>query len=193
MDDFNSETDSDYTSYWRDWVGLTLCAVLYLSWNHFQIPPARRSASVLDTVHGSGSGDHSMKNPVNFYHSTLLQPRMYYNSGLENPKTYDINRNGLKQESGWSSGLACMVRRWLAPRYAFERILIINVYPNYTAIHALWEAPKPSSDVYTQSSLGYLRWGLHWFTFTLVHALHEFEPPGGVLDHSEAPPSRCLS
>lgn len=23
MDDFNSETDSDYTSYWRDWVGLT--------------------------------------------------------------------------------------------------------------------------------------------------------------------------
>jgi hypothetical protein len=20
MDDFNSETDSDYTSYWRDWV-----------------------------------------------------------------------------------------------------------------------------------------------------------------------------
>lgn len=22
MEDFNSETDSDYTSYWRDWVGL---------------------------------------------------------------------------------------------------------------------------------------------------------------------------
>ena len=21
MDDFNSDTDSDYTSYWRDWVG----------------------------------------------------------------------------------------------------------------------------------------------------------------------------
>jgi hypothetical protein len=30
MDDFNSETDSDYTSYWRDWVSLfytfTICA-----------------------------------------------------------------------------------------------------------------------------------------------------------------------
>lgn len=30
MDDFNSETDSDYTSYWRDWVSFkhfhTLCA-----------------------------------------------------------------------------------------------------------------------------------------------------------------------
>jgi hypothetical protein len=30
MDDFNSETDSDYTSYWRDWVSLdislSLCA-----------------------------------------------------------------------------------------------------------------------------------------------------------------------
>lgn len=30
MDDFNSETDSDYTSYWRDWVSfyrfLYLCA-----------------------------------------------------------------------------------------------------------------------------------------------------------------------
>jgi hypothetical protein len=25
MDDFNSETDSDYTSYWRDWVGPSLC------------------------------------------------------------------------------------------------------------------------------------------------------------------------
>jgi hypothetical protein len=24
MDDFNSETDSDYTSYWRDWVGTLL-------------------------------------------------------------------------------------------------------------------------------------------------------------------------
>jgi hypothetical protein len=24
MDDFNSETDSDYTSYWRDWVSLNL-------------------------------------------------------------------------------------------------------------------------------------------------------------------------
>ena len=86
-----------------------------------------------------------------------------------------------------------MVRRWLAPRYALKRILIANVYPNYTAIHALWQAPKPSPDVYTQLSPGYLRWGLHWFTFTLVkRALHEFEPPGGVLDHSEAPPSRCL-
>jgi hypothetical protein len=61
MDDFNSETDSDYTSYWRDWVGLALCAVLYLPWNHFQIPPTRRSASVLDTVHGSGSGNRNVK------------------------------------------------------------------------------------------------------------------------------------
>ena len=26
MDDFNSETDSDYTSYWRDWVGLAFCS-----------------------------------------------------------------------------------------------------------------------------------------------------------------------
>jgi len=24
MDDFNTETDSDYTSYWRDWVSLPL-------------------------------------------------------------------------------------------------------------------------------------------------------------------------
>ena len=24
MEDFNSETDSDYTSYWRDWVGSRL-------------------------------------------------------------------------------------------------------------------------------------------------------------------------
>ncbi len=32
MDDFNSETDSDYTSYWRDWVStfsswLSFCAL----------------------------------------------------------------------------------------------------------------------------------------------------------------------
>ena len=24
MDDFNSDTDSDYTSYWRDWVSVTI-------------------------------------------------------------------------------------------------------------------------------------------------------------------------
>ena len=30
MDDFNSETDSDYTSYWRDWVGTSI---------HFTCPP----------------------------------------------------------------------------------------------------------------------------------------------------------
>lgn len=28
MEDFNSETDSDYTSYWRDWV--SFCLVLDL-------------------------------------------------------------------------------------------------------------------------------------------------------------------
>ena len=27
MEDFNSETDSDYTSYWRDWVSLKLSSV----------------------------------------------------------------------------------------------------------------------------------------------------------------------
>jgi hypothetical protein len=30
MDDFNSETDSDYTSYWRDWVG-TLLSQLHVN------------------------------------------------------------------------------------------------------------------------------------------------------------------
>lgn len=30
MEDFNSETDSDYTSYWRDWVGCVY-SVLFLS------------------------------------------------------------------------------------------------------------------------------------------------------------------
>lgn len=28
MDDFNTETDSDYTSYWRDWVSGFLFIVL---------------------------------------------------------------------------------------------------------------------------------------------------------------------
>lgn len=28
MDDFNSETDSDYTSYWRDWVGFDVSLLL---------------------------------------------------------------------------------------------------------------------------------------------------------------------
>lgn len=31
MDDFNSETDSDYTSYWRDWVGLHECFLLFIT------------------------------------------------------------------------------------------------------------------------------------------------------------------
>jgi hypothetical protein len=30
MEDFNSETDSDYTSYWRDWVSTTLFPLCYL-------------------------------------------------------------------------------------------------------------------------------------------------------------------
>ena len=31
MEDFNSETDSDYTSYWRDWVSQTLFFFLFVS------------------------------------------------------------------------------------------------------------------------------------------------------------------
>lgn len=31
MEDFNSETDSDYASYWRDWVGPSLLGTLYVS------------------------------------------------------------------------------------------------------------------------------------------------------------------
>ena len=31
MEDFNSETDSDYTSYWRDWVSATVCICILLS------------------------------------------------------------------------------------------------------------------------------------------------------------------
>lgn len=30
MDDFNSETDSDYTSYWRDWVSGLLFPLLII-------------------------------------------------------------------------------------------------------------------------------------------------------------------
>ena len=30
MDDFNSETDSDYTSYWRDWVSGMFPSLKYL-------------------------------------------------------------------------------------------------------------------------------------------------------------------
>jgi hypothetical protein len=30
MDDFNSETDSDYTSYWRDWVSFTFLLRTFL-------------------------------------------------------------------------------------------------------------------------------------------------------------------
>ena len=30
MEDFNSETDSDYTSYWRDWVSQMLLFLLFL-------------------------------------------------------------------------------------------------------------------------------------------------------------------
>ena len=30
MDDFNSETDSDYTSYWRDWVRATFLLLYFV-------------------------------------------------------------------------------------------------------------------------------------------------------------------
>ena len=32
MEDFNSETDSDYTSYWRDWVGRSFLSSIELPW-----------------------------------------------------------------------------------------------------------------------------------------------------------------
>jgi hypothetical protein len=38
MDDFNSETDSDYTSYWRDWVGTSLSHV-HMSLRPIPTPP----------------------------------------------------------------------------------------------------------------------------------------------------------
>jgi len=57
MEDFNSETDSDYTSYWRDWVGAqfhalvgtstTLLSYLHLSYclHYVEIMNAARSPS----------------------------------------------------------------------------------------------------------------------------------------------------
>jgi len=39
MDDFNSETDSDYTSYWRDWVSghfFRFCAARFLGKEHME-------------------------------------------------------------------------------------------------------------------------------------------------------------
>lgn len=35
MDDFASDTDSDYTSYWRDWVSALSLFDIYLAWRSF--------------------------------------------------------------------------------------------------------------------------------------------------------------
>jgi hypothetical protein len=37
MDEFNSETDSDYTSYWRDWVCSGNFLALCISWTFFRV------------------------------------------------------------------------------------------------------------------------------------------------------------
>jgi hypothetical protein len=53
MDDFNTETDSDYTSYWRDWVSQVVAFVISLR------PHVRKSfGETLEWVVGTG-GKHS--------------------------------------------------------------------------------------------------------------------------------------
>jgi hypothetical protein len=50
MEDFNSETDSDYTSYWRDWVsGISFIMVLRLGVDHIagSAQRAREKAAAL--------------------------------------------------------------------------------------------------------------------------------------------------
>jgi hypothetical protein len=46
MEDFQSETDSDYTSYWRDWVSVSSFPSLE---PHFQLAPPERNPPSLPT------------------------------------------------------------------------------------------------------------------------------------------------
>jgi hypothetical protein len=51
MDDFNSETDSDYTSYWRDWVSNVVDLYPRTAFEDLRPPPPAsiaRLASYLD-------------------------------------------------------------------------------------------------------------------------------------------------
>lgn len=46
MEDFNSEEDSDYTNYWRDWVGaFRICASFYWTFAHVVYLPMASTKS----------------------------------------------------------------------------------------------------------------------------------------------------
>lgn len=57
MDDFNSETDSDYTSYWRDWVSFNIficyarLALLFLEERTTEIQTGRESIERSEYMH----------------------------------------------------------------------------------------------------------------------------------------------
>lgn len=63
MDDFNSETDSDYTSYWRDWVSAALltlvnfCLVYASCCHHIIMQPFPQTPSVF--LEKNVSRDHT--------------------------------------------------------------------------------------------------------------------------------------
>lgn len=77
MEDFNSETDSDYTSYWRDWVSFKLSS-------HFlhcaRLDDGRRHDTYLG---GSGNGVYSIWTAPS--RPSLVRPRQQHGDDFQFP------------------------------------------------------------------------------------------------------------
>ena len=76
MDDFNSETDSDYTSYWRDWVRDFLSSRVSTR-SHGPIYAHKCSSLVVASF-----SHHLFSNTVNISHKPkiYIEPFISYNS-----------------------------------------------------------------------------------------------------------------
>ena len=74
MDDFNTETDSDYTSYWRDWVSLPLIPnVLKTSASSFLY-----SGSIIFHTSTNHLGNHDSDTPLEDWASTAVAQRYFF-------------------------------------------------------------------------------------------------------------------
>lgn len=118
MEDFNSETDSDYTSYWRDWVSATrFCSVPLCVYLH---------SSSLDLLY--------MTYPIFLYFCTVFQQPLYLKSSAlhyrlcmekRQARRYTSTKSGTSgffQSSDDSTTILSFFR--VTPRLVFNPILI---------------------------------------------------------------------
>jgi len=80
MDEFNSETDSDYTSYWRDWVSSHLFQTLRVARPRLQEATTnfRRLERTIELILPRWSSCHCFYSDIVYRKASLVDPLDYY-------------------------------------------------------------------------------------------------------------------